>query len=128
MQGFKDVINHNYLHRDIKPANTLIKGKYFKLADFGLAANLGMNNKERMKDYVGSPLYMAPQLLDSKPYTIKSDIWSIGLMFYEMLFGRVPWPSRDFESLRNNIKSMPLRFPFDIPVGKYTRSFIEGCL
>lgn len=81
-----------------------------------------------MKEVVGSPLYMAPQLLENKPYTIKSDIWSIGLMFYEMLFGKTPWPARDINSLKNNVKNMPLKFPYDIPIGKYTKTFIIGCL
>lgn len=45
-----------------------------------------------------------------------------------MLFGKTPWPARDVTSLRNNIRAMPLRFPYDIPIGKYTKSFIEGCL
>jgi len=51
-----------------------------------------------MKEMVGSPLYMSLQLLLNKEYTSKSDIWSLGIMFYEMLFGKVPWPARDINS------------------------------
>lgn len=49
-------------------------------------------------------------------------------MFYEMLFGKTPWPARDIKSLKENVKKMPLRFPYDIPIGRHTKSFIEGCL
>lgn len=49
-------------------------------------------------------------------------------MFYEMLFGKTPWPARDIQSLKENVKRLPLRFPYDIPIGKHTKSFIEGCL
>lgn len=56
-----------------------------------------------MKEKVGTPLYMAPQILNNLPYTAKSDIWSIGMMFYEMIFGKTPWPARDELSLIRNI-------------------------
>lgn len=45
-----------------------------------------------------------------------------------MLYGKTPWPARDMNSLINNVRTMPLRFPYDVPVGSYTKSFIEGCL
>lgn len=54
------MISHGYIHRDIKPANTLIKGPYYKLADFGFAAKVDLVGKNLMKEYVGTPLYMAP--------------------------------------------------------------------
>jgi serine/threonine-protein kinase ULK/ATG1 len=48
-----------------------------------------------MKSIVGTPLYMSPQILKRTKYTAKSDLWSIGLMYYEMLNGRTPWPAHN---------------------------------
>lgn len=71
---------------------------------------------------------MAPQLLEKHPYTAKSDIWSIGMMFYEMIFGKTPWPCRDLYSFIRNMKTQPLRFPYGKPISKETKSFLQGCL
>ncbi len=48
-----------------------------------------------MKSIVGTPLYMSPQILKKGKYTTKSDLWSIGLIYYEMLHGRTPWPAQN---------------------------------
>ena len=48
-----------------------------------------------MKSIVGTPLYMSPQILKKGHYTAKSDLWSIGLIYYEMLHGRTPWPAQN---------------------------------
>lgn len=49
-------------------------------------------------------------------------------MFYEMLFGKTPWPARDINSYLRNMKNSPLRFPYDKPIGKNTKDFITRCL
>jgi calcium-dependent protein kinase len=48
-----------------------------------------------LKSCVGSPIYMAPQILERAQYTTKCDIWSLGVILYEMLFGYPPWKARD---------------------------------
>ena len=66
--------------------------------------------------------------MKSQPYTAKSDIWSIGLLFYEMLFGKTPWPCRDIKSLLYGITNQPLRFPYDKQILKETKELISKCL
>lgn len=44
-----------------------------------------------LRSCVGTPLYMAPQILKRESYTPKCDVWSVGVIYYEMLFGRLPW-------------------------------------
>lgn len=77
----------------MKPENILINNDEFKIADFGFAKNVGSTGQLN-KSLVGTPLYMAPQLLRMEKYSTKCDIWALGTIFYEMLFGEVPWPAR----------------------------------
>lgn len=57
------------------------------------------------KTCVGSPIYMAPQILDKKDYSAKCDIWSLGIIFYELLHGAVPWTARSERELLAKIKT-----------------------
>jgi serine/threonine-protein kinase ULK/ATG1 len=93
--GFAQLVHERIVHRDLKPANILIHDGVFKIADFGFAKYVDNFGSQMLKSCVGSPIYMAPQLLERTPYTTKCDIWSIGIIFYEMLFGSPPWKARD---------------------------------
>ncbi|XBW37654.1 hypothetical protein QEN19_003235 [Hanseniaspora menglaensis] len=101
---FKQLINAiQYLHlecgvahRDLKPENILLDSDgNLKLADFGLAT-VFKNNKNEVKrsfDIVGSPPYMAPDLLNQRQgyFSWKSDIWSCGILLFVLLTGTTPW-------------------------------------
>ena len=76
------------LHRDIKPANVLRMGNKWKLSDFGFAVRSRFGFKDRMN--VGTPLYMAPESFKKSYYSFKTDIYSIGVVLYEMLVGSTP--------------------------------------
>lgn len=60
---------------------------------------------------LGSPLNMAPEVLGGTQYNSKADLWSIGVVFYEMLFGTPPYKASNMVDLINNIKNKPLSFP-----------------
>lgn len=78
----------NIYHRDVKLDNILLTDDYnLKLADFGLST---INKTNYFKRLCGSPLYMAPEILVLNKYTIKSDIWSVGIVMFELLFGYNP--------------------------------------
>jgi serine/threonine-protein kinase ULK/ATG1 len=79
--GFLEIADKNYLHRDLKLANIFISRGVAKIADFGFAKR-NTNPGEREKYNVGSPLYMSPEALKKNIYTIKNDIWSIGVIIY----------------------------------------------
>ncbi|EGR27218.1 protein kinase domain protein [Ichthyophthirius multifiliis] len=129
INGFREIVQKGYIHRDIKPQNLLMKSNnIIKIGDFGLAARIDNQNNEFLNDFVGTQLYMSPQILQHQSYNQKADIWSIGIIFYEILFGKTPWPSRDLQSFLSNIQSIPLRFPYDKPVKKETKDFISRCL
>ncbi len=89
------------LHRDLKPENILItKDGRIKITDFGLArikTELSMS-----LSVAGTPFYMSPEAWKGE-FDVRSDIYSIGVMLYEMLEGRVPYTADSFEQMRNKI-------------------------
>ncbi|CAD8196732.1 unnamed protein product [Paramecium octaurelia] len=126
IQGLTELLHKNYMHRDIKPDNILLKQNTYKVADFGLAAKIPP--KQVLRSQVGTPLYMSPQVLECKEYTNKCDIWSLGLVLYELLFGRTPWLCRSFDTYLIEIKTKPLQFPYEIQVSPQIKDFIKRCL
>jgi calcium-dependent protein kinase len=103
---FKAVLflhKNNIVHRDIKPENILFSmpGKYqsLKLIDFGLSASRRTKEKYR----VGSPYYMAPEMLDGQ-YSYATDTWSIGVILYVMMTGAYPFPGKDQTEVFERIK------------------------
>lgn len=89
------------MHRDLKPANILLRDHTVKIADFGFAKKASGSAKESVN--VGSPLYMSPEALQGNIYTVKNDVWSIGVIFYEMLHGRAPWKCSSEQQLIEEI-------------------------
>ena len=79
-----------------------------------------------MKSIVGTPLYMSPQILKKGKYTTKSDLWSIGLIYYEMLHGRTPWPAQNEIELINGIYNKKISFAAE--VSERSKDFIRRCL
>lgn len=86
LNGFKTLYSNKIMHRDFKLANVLKHNGEVKIGDFGFSKLLG--DDEWTNTYLGSPLNMAPEILKSKEYNQKADIYSIGVSFYEMLFGK----------------------------------------
>ena len=91
------------IHRDIKPENVFLHraryGEVIKVLDFGIAKLLGTDSdldRPAMTGgggIVGTPVYMAPERLRHGPYDGRSDVYSVGVMLYQMLCGRTPFPS-----------------------------------
>jgi len=107
MNAFKALYKENILHRDLKPSNILLHKEILKIADFGFCKRL-MSPYELTLTMVGSPIYMAPEILKGQAYTIKADIWSLGVVLYELLFGICPYEDQTLAGLISQIDNNPI--------------------
>ncbi|CAK55705.1 unnamed protein product (macronuclear) [Paramecium tetraurelia] len=104
---------NNIIYRDIKPENIMIDEKGFmKLIDLGTAKNLKGKNG-RTYTIIGTPHYMAPEILTGKGYTYSVDLWSIGICLYEFMCGNVPYAedADDPYEIYEEIQKKALAFP-----------------
>ena len=74
----------------------------------------------------GSPLYMAPEILQSRRYNAKADLWSVGTILYEMLCGRPPFNGTSQMDLLRNIQTKELRIPAGISVSASCVKLLQG--
>ena len=77
---------------------------------------------------LGSPIYMAPEVLKGESYTTKADVWSLGVIMYEMLYGFCPYESKSIASLISTIDSKPVYFPQDVKISEKTQNMIKKML
>ena len=115
VSGLEYLNSHNIYHRDLKPQNILItKDLTLKISDFGLAK---LCESDSLLDTIcGSPMYMAPEIMKFKRYDTKADLWSLGVMFYQMMTGKTPFQARNHTELMENIEKNEIIFPRNIKI------------
>ncbi len=123
MSGILDGLTHlhaqNIIHRDLKPENVLLKGDVPCIADFGVSRIVDTASLEISQagtGTAGSPLYMSPESFERIKPAPQIDIWSAGVMLFEMLSGKTPYSADTIPSLIYEIVTKePRSLPADIP-------------
>ena len=96
--------SNGIIHRDIKPDNVLIASNgSVKLMDFGLALNMDTTRMTDAGTLVGTFAYLAPELIQGGMPSAQSDIYSLGVMLFELLTGQLPFPGKDIAQLLADI-------------------------
>ena len=109
LEGIDHAHEEGIVHRDIKPANMMLTTKgALKVLDFGIARILGTARMTKAGHLIGTIEYMAPEQVKGLETDARSDIYSLGMLLYEMLTGRVPFDiQNEFELMSAQINQMP---------------------
>jgi NIMA (never in mitosis gene a)-related kinase len=100
--GLKALHDIKVCHRDIKSANIFISSKgIIKLGDFNVSKVTTQGGM--MRTQTGTPYYASPEVWKDKPYDIKSDIWSLGCVLYEIIALRPPFKATDMKGLYRKV-------------------------
>jgi serine/threonine-protein kinase len=111
--GLASAHENNVLHRDLKPANIMIDGRgRVRITDFGLAGFL--EELEKSESRAGTPAYMAPEQLTHGKVSARSDIYSLGLILYELFTGKGVFETNDIEELKRRHTSGTVSTPSSI--------------
>jgi hypothetical protein len=126
--GLAAVHARGVLHRDLKPANIMITNEGIaRLMDFGIAVSGDGDDPERITE--GTPAYMAPEQLVGRQVSVRSDIYALGLVLYELFTGQRLFQAMTLDELTAHQASLPARVPPDLAaVSPRLREVVLHCL
>ncbi len=116
LDGLDAAHRRGVVHRDLKPENVLVEGHdddmLVRITDFGIATLVGATESSDPLSLVGSPEYMAPEVIEARRTTPAADLYSAGILLYELLTGHTPFTGgAPVAVLRKHIHEVPSRIP-----------------
>ena len=103
------------IHRDIKPENVLLGDNLVaKLTDFGWSNY--MRDDEKRTTVCGTPIYLAPEIMEEKEHDEAVDLWCIGVLLFELVTATPPFLGNDLDTLKENVLKLKINWPKDINV------------
>jgi serine/threonine protein kinase len=129
MNGFTKLREHKVLHRDFKLANLFVNDETLVIGDFGFAKS----GNDLAQTRLGTPLTMAYEIITAPnteeiTYTSKADLWSVGIVYYQMLFGKTPFFGATMPQLIRDIKAKVNKLTFPKPVSAESKDLIQRLL
>lgn len=137
LQGLLEVHAEGFLHRDVKPSNVMVFDHLgdrdrVKLLDFGIAKGMSQLPDESgltLAGFViGTPGYMSPEQAFGEPMLESSDLFSTGLVAYEMLVGRAPYVGLSLEQVQRSVRGGSPRLPGTVDIDDEFRGVVHRCL
>ncbi len=127
LSGLQYAHTHGVIHRDIKPSNILVgESGVVKVSDFGLARQIDISAITEQGNIIGTPAYMAPEVLRGEESTYKSDIFSLGVTWYELITGKNPFRGESIpESINNILNNSP---PQASTMGESIPEWLDGLI
>jgi serine/threonine-protein kinase ULK/ATG1 len=130
MNGFRELHAHKIMHRDFKLANIFLNDDNLIIGDFGFAKS----GSDMAQTKLGSPITMAPELLNAGSvvrYTNKADLWSIGVCFFQCIFGKPPFNAKTLNELKHLVKTKSgehLVFPSNPPTSEECKQLLRSLI
>jgi serine/threonine-protein kinase len=131
LTGLHAAHENGVIHRDIKPANVLLGSRdgAIKLMDFGLSRAMGdaTLSISSLDGFIGSPHFVAPEIIAGIPAAPASDLWSVGVLAYQALAGRLPFDAANLPDLFDVIQRADPE-PLSGTIPARLRALVHGCL
>lgn len=113
LNGMKALHACNVIHRDLKMPNILVHNDVLKIGDLGFAKQLS-TKEEQVTESMGTLGHMAPEVIEFKPYGLQADMFSLGTIYYQMLFGTLPFTNQDYADFLQDVKKSTALLPHSI--------------
>eukprot|EP01017_Pseudomicrothorax_dubius_P050976 TRINITY_DN9738_c0_g1_i2.p1 TRINITY_DN9738_c0_g1~~TRINITY_DN9738_c0_g1_i2.p1 ORF type:complete len:700 (+),score=108.36 TRINITY_DN9738_c0_g1_i2:167-2266(+) len=129
IEGYKELHQKKIMHRDLKLQNLLIHDGILKISDFGFSKLFDKFSHPVRHSIKGTPLTMSPQVFKGDAYTEKCDVWSLGIILYELLYNKLPWTTTEGIGVYfQEIQKKSVSFPQDPPISDAMKQLIKSAL